>query len=719
MSLPFSVLDDEFIDLLPAAVYVCEAPSGIIVRYNRLAVELWGREPACGDSAERFCGAFRLFHPDGTVMAHAQTPMAQVLRDGQVVRNQKLIIERPDRSRVTVLANIVPIRNDQGVLIGTINLFQDFTERKQAEETLRIRARQQAAVAGLGQRALTGIDLASLLDEAVSVVARTLDVEYVKVLELLPDRSALLLRAGVGWKAEQVGRATVGTGRGSQAGYTLLTREPIIVEDWQTETRFARPSVHDGHELASGMTVIIGGRECPFGVLGAHSARRRTFTEDDIHFLQAIANVLAAAIERKRAEEEMTALKDELAAQLADMTRLHELSRRLATNLELKPVLNEVLAAVTALQGTDMGLVTLYDRELGDLCPVASTGFADEYLARIGRLPLGVGSCGKAVVERRGIIVEDVETDPIFAPYREAARSAGYRAVYSTPLFTRSGEVLGTIATYFRESHRPSDRQARLVELYARQAAEFIEHARLYREAREAVRARDVFLARASHELRTPLTSILASIRLLQHASPLTGAARELVEMASRNAKAMRVLLNDLLDASKLAAGETPLAIELVSLADVVLASREVVEVQAREKGISLHSVVPAGLMLRVDPLKLIQVLTNLLANAVRHTHSGGEIVIEAEADGSYVVIRVRDTGEGIVPEHREAIFEPFFQARKPGATGPRGTGLGLAICRQIVTLHGGEIWAESAGPGLGSTFTVRLPHTTGTECAA
>jgi PAS domain S-box-containing protein len=183
----------------------------------------------------------------------------------------------------------------------------DITELKQAKEMIEVRARQQAAVAELGQRALAGTDLSTLLSEAVALVARTLEVAFCKVLELLPDGTALLLRAGVGWKEGCVGSARVGAGTDSQAGYTLLSDEPVIVGDLRTETRFTGPALLHDHGVVSGMSVIIHGRESPFGVLGVHTTRRRTFTQDDIHFLQAAANVLAAAITRSRAEEVLRA----------------------------------------------------------------------------------------------------------------------------------------------------------------------------------------------------------------------------------------------------------------------------------------------------------------------------------------------------------------------------------------------------------------------------
>jgi PAS domain S-box-containing protein len=180
---------------------------------------------------------------------------------------------------------------------------RDITARKQVEAQIRAHARQQAVVAELGQRALIGADLSTLMDEAVAQVARTLEVEFCKVLELLPGGRLLLLRAGVGWRAGYVERATVDAGMDSQAGYTLSTQASVIVEDLRAETRFSGPALLLEHGVVSGMSVIIPGRDRAWGVLGAHATHRRTFSEDDVHFLQAIANVLAEAIERRRAEE--------------------------------------------------------------------------------------------------------------------------------------------------------------------------------------------------------------------------------------------------------------------------------------------------------------------------------------------------------------------------------------------------------------------------------
>src|SRR6266446_10329674 len=124
------------VELMPVAVYVCDT-SGIIQSYNTRAVELWGREPKLGDTAQRYCGSLRLYSPDGKLVSHEESKMAEVLKTGVEARDLEVVSERPDGSCVTVLVNIAPLRNADGELIGALNCFQDITERKEAEDTLR------------------------------------------------------------------------------------------------------------------------------------------------------------------------------------------------------------------------------------------------------------------------------------------------------------------------------------------------------------------------------------------------------------------------------------------------------------------------------------------------------------------------------------------------------------------------------------------------------
>ena len=166
------------------------------------------------------------------------------------------------------------------------------------------RGRELAGVAWLGQRALANISLETLRDEAAALVTTTLEVEFCEVLELLPGGEALLLREGRGFSAELIGNARADAGRHSHAGFALLARQPVILEDLRLETRFQAPLLAESG-IVSGIIVIIQGRQRPFGVLGAHATRPRAFTRDDVSFLQSLANVLGAVLERDRAETQL------------------------------------------------------------------------------------------------------------------------------------------------------------------------------------------------------------------------------------------------------------------------------------------------------------------------------------------------------------------------------------------------------------------------------
>ncbi|NJN09133.1 MAG: PAS domain-containing protein [Richelia sp. RM1_1_1] len=193
-------------------------------------------------------------------------------------------------------------RNSSGKAVRMSGIDMDITASKTAQEALEVHASQQALVAELSQAALARMDLDTLMQQAVKCIAQCLDVEYSKILELLPGGNELLLRFGVGWHSGVVGTEIINAAENSQAGYTINSPEAVIVEDLINETRFQGPQLLLEHNVVSGLSVIIHGKESPFGILAAHTTKQRTFSTDDTFFLQAIANVLATAIERQRME---------------------------------------------------------------------------------------------------------------------------------------------------------------------------------------------------------------------------------------------------------------------------------------------------------------------------------------------------------------------------------------------------------------------------------
>ncbi|MBI1786793.1 MAG: PAS domain S-box protein, partial [Acidobacteria bacterium] len=233
---------------------------------------------------------------------HLDERALEQLRASGVYAPYEKELVRKDGSRVWVQLGGAFLEGSHDQVIAWV---LDISERKRFE-------RQQAAVAELGRIALAGLDLPSFFNRVVVVLAESLDVELTKILELLPAGDALLLRAGVGWKDGLVGRGAVGAGLDSQAGYTLQSKDPVVVEDLRVESRFHGPPLLSEHGVVSGMSVIIGSQERPFGVLGVHTVRRKTFTPDDVNFLQVVANLLATAIDRTRAEETLGELSGRL-----------------------------------------------------------------------------------------------------------------------------------------------------------------------------------------------------------------------------------------------------------------------------------------------------------------------------------------------------------------------------------------------------------------------
>jgi PAS domain S-box-containing protein len=231
--------------------------------------------------------------------------LARQLRDLTATGRWRRELTFYDRAGAPVVAEgrAVALKAADGSTNGYLCIMRDISERRRSARELARRARQQAGIAGLGLKALKGEDLGALMDDAVRLVCHTLEIEYAAIDDLLPGGEELLTSAGAGWREGVVGSKREPSRRGSLAGYTLLVGEPVIVDDLAAETRFPIPDVVRDHQVMSAATVVIDPRDKAFGTLAALSSGRRSFSEDDINFLQAIANVIATAVEREETDK--------------------------------------------------------------------------------------------------------------------------------------------------------------------------------------------------------------------------------------------------------------------------------------------------------------------------------------------------------------------------------------------------------------------------------
>ncbi|MEO0409042.1 MAG: ATP-binding protein, partial [Cyanobacteria bacterium P01_A01_bin.135] len=258
-----------------------------------------------------------------------------------------------------------------------ISMAADVTDRKQIEADLATRLRQQATVAELSQMALSGLELAALFNRATQMLSEGLAVDYCKVMELKPNQQSLLLCSGVGWQRGLVGRATVGIGHQSQAGYTLLCDGPIIVEDLRQENRFTGSTLLQEQGVISGMSTIIQSKDSqPFGVLEVHTTSQRQFTLDDVNFLQAVANLLATAIARKQSEQALEQLNITLEGRVQERTQALE-----EVNQELEAfsysVAHDLRAPLRGIQG--------FAQVLEEDCGGALDELGREYIRRMAK----------------------------------------------------------------------------------------------------------------------------------------------------------------------------------------------------------------------------------------------------------------------------------------------------------------------------------------------
>jgi PAS domain S-box-containing protein len=435
--------------------------------------------------------------------------------------------------------------------------------------------------------------------------------------------------------------------------------------------------------------------------------------------------------ELRESEARLFRLLEHSAADLKAMRRLNEIGAVCAKDgNDEAACLNEILNVGIEISGADKGNIQLVDEETGALRMAAHKGFEPWFLDYFEGVADANSACGVALKTKQRVIVENITQSEIFVGKSSLSilREADVFAVQSLPLVSSTGAVLGIISTHFNNPHRPTEQELRLMDLLARQTADYLERKRVEKDreqllsrehglrqtAEEANRLKDEFLAIMSHELRNPLNVILGYAELLLRMDEIKSAPHlnRMADAVKRNAVAQSKLIRDLLDLSRLRSGKLELNRETVSPIASIENAIETVRMDAASKGVEIAVEAPDDvLFVQADPVRLEQIIWNLLNNSVKFTPSGGQIIVRLEEENDKIVLTVCDNGQGIDSTFLPHIFEIFRQADPGTSRAQSGMGIGLAVVQQLVELHGGSVSAYSAGAGKGATFTIRLPR--------
>lgn len=633
----------------PLAIYTCDK-NGYINFFNRSAAELWNNTPEVGKT--RWCGSWKIYHPDGKLMALDECPMALTLKQERSFGGSEIIIERPDHTFRTLLVFPKPIFNTAGVLTGAHNTMVDITSQKKQEEKQSIlSAIVESSDDAIISKNLNGI-ITSWNKGAQKIFGYTEDEIIGKsVYVLIP--------------------------------YELQAEENVIITN-----------IKAGKKIDHFQTVRLTKSGKKINISLTVSPVKDMY--GNITGASKIARDITDQLQKEQALKQ--------GAQRLEI--LNSIGKDIAGNLDTGYILQKVTDAATQITTAAFG-VFFYNStgENGEASMLSATaGIPKETFGKIGTTSFDELFGGKKIIKADNIAnaVGYGKNNTHFGILNAQLPVVSYLAV---PVTGSSGKVLGGLFLGHPEPCVFTTEHDELVMNIASVASVALDNSKLFDEVKALNNRKDEFIALASHELKTPVTTIKGYLQILQQNE--TGKLGQLfLEKSLRQVNKLTSLISDLLDVSKIEAGKLQLNYETFDLHALMLDIIETIHYSNSTHTIILDAA-PAQALIEADKQRIEQAVVNLLTNAIKYSPGADKVFVSLASTANGTTINVKDNGIGLTEEQQQHIFTRFYRA--DGNSNISGLGLGLYLTKEIIDRHHGQIFVKSE-MGKGSEFSFFIP---------